>query len=314
VDQAIVAQLTHDGRMTNLELGRRVGVSEKTVRLRVRRLIDQAGLRISATLPGETPASRAVFMVNAKPGQRFALADALAVLPGVEQVLLTTGACDLMVHAAFASDSAALEFFEKHVEASPLVESATSSHVISSVDSRHRADGAFSDVAARVLEIDDVDALLDLACEVAASALGADRALAATLGPDTSPADPLARLRWRGLSSRYVEARARFGGPLSAVLLEQGQHLFVSDALTDPAFKELADLAKAEGYRSVLAVPIHWDDAVRAVLMLYYDSVIPWNEDLVSRTHQLADLIGQRLADLTEPPTARQLPGGRRSA
>ena len=63
-----------------------------------------------------------------------------------------------------------------------------------------------------------------------------------------------------GLTDEYVQeviTRVNEGKTrgVSYRVVESGLHVFVEDALTDPPFHGLHDLVRAQGYRSLLAVP-----------------------------------------------------------
>jgi len=104
IDRQIFELLARNGRMSNLEVARQLGVSEKTVRQRIRRLTERDGMRVAATFDGPTAPSRLIMMVHAEPGQRFSVAERLAELPAVDEVHLTTGSCELVAQASFSSD------------------------------------------------------------------------------------------------------------------------------------------------------------------------------------------------------------------
>jgi DNA-binding Lrp family transcriptional regulator len=287
--------------MSNVELARRVGVSEKTVRLRVARLVEQAGLRFRAELDDDGRATQVVYLVVTGPGKRLEVADRLARLDPVDSVRLTTGAFDIVVEASFDSDAAGLEFYVREVEAGPGVERSTSIHVIKTVRATSAA------IAERLVgfhesaeEASTVEALLDLACDAASDELGADRVFAGLTDRSSSPdRDPLfsPSSRWRGLSSRYIDAlyRNMRANTLVPTLASRGQHLFIADAQTDPIFAPVANLAEAEGFHSFLTLPIRHEDEHLGSLNLYYDHVIPFSAERVSLGQELADAIGKHL-------------------
>ena len=73
-------------------------------------------------------------MLHSEPGQRFAVAARLAGLPEVDEVHLTTGAFELIAQASFASESEALEFYVRHIEAGEGIKSAKSAHIIETIN------------------------------------------------------------------------------------------------------------------------------------------------------------------------------------
>ena len=307
LDGRIMEILGEDGRISNVELARRVGVSEKTVRQRIARLVEHSGLRFHAELDDDGRATQVVYLVTTEPGQRLVVADRLARLPNIDSVRLTTGGYDMVIEASFDSDADALEFFVRDIEAGTGVERSTSLHVIKSVRATGpAANDRFADFNARASTITTIEGLLDLACDVAGSELGTTRVFAGmAVYPESEIAtDPLfsRSLRWRGLSSRYIDAIYRNVRAHSLVptVASRGQHLFVADAETDPLFAQVADLVRAEQFHSFLSLPIRHNEALLGSLNLYYDTVIPFNAERIAQGQELADVVGKHLARLSE--------------
>jgi DNA-binding Lrp family transcriptional regulator len=329
LDKKIYDLLAEDGRMSNLEVAGRVGVSEKTVRQRLRRMIERDGLRIRATLDHEAAPSRLIVLVRAKSGQRFAVADSLAALPEVDDVHLTTGAWELIVLASFDSDSDALEFYVSHIEQALGIEASSSTHVIETINPRAtRRSDHLDQFDAKATAVGSLTELLDLTCDFATTSLGADRVHVAT-GESwlAEPARALSTttLRWRGLSSRYVEeiVKRRAESAVTSNVIEHAQHLFVADAQTDPMFQSVADLVLTEGYHSWLTVPVRDRDTRRGTLTMYWDTIIPHREQLVVQAQELADTLGKHLAsyettsdgvEVTQPATPTRPRAGRRAS
>lgn len=312
IDRRIFDLLARNGRMSNLEVARHLGVSEKTIRQRIRRMTERDGLRVIATLDRPPAPSQLMVMIHADPGQRFAVAARLAALPEVDEIHLTTGAFELIVHASFASDAEALEFYVRQVESGPGVQDAMSVHIIETINPKAGSDrDLFEEFDLRAAQLSNANDLFDLACEMATSHLGTERIVVsgAQMG-QRNPDTPLWQLniRWRGLSSRYIETICTTRLSESVVrptVIERGQHLFVPDAQSDPLFERIADLVASERFHSFLAVPVRCDDTNHGTMNLYYDTVIPFQPDLVARAQQLADLLGKHIArSLKEPVTA----------
>ena len=303
LDRQIFQQLAQDGRMANLEVARRIGVSEKTVRQRVRRLTSEAGMRIIATIDEETDPSRTILLLRSDAGQRFSLAARLAALPEVNKIHLTNGAYELVVEASFASDAEALDFYVRQIESAPGVRASESTHIIETItpQAEHPSD-PFDGFDAKAERLDDLAELIDLACDVAVSRLGTDRIFVSCLEIDSfDPKKPPygSNIRWRGLSSRYIEAVCSVRYSDSVIgpnVFERGQHIFISDAQTDPLFHSLADLAVSEGFHSYLAVPVRSDNANLGTMILYYGRVIPYSVERVAQAQELADLLGKHVA------------------
>jgi DNA-binding Lrp family transcriptional regulator len=302
IDRGIVDQLSRNGRMSNLEVARLLGVSEKTVRQRIRRLMDRDGMRIEAVFDKAPAQSRLVVLLHSAPGQRFAVAGRLAGLPEVDEVHLTTGAFELIAQASFASESEALEFYVRHIEAGEGIQSATSAHIIETINPRTKpAADVFEDFDARAAEVTELRDLLDLTCDYATRQLGTSRIVVSASEVERANLDaPLysTTMRWRGVSSRYIEMLDTIRRSDSVIIpnvIERGQHLFVPDAQTDPLFARMADLVISEGFHTFLAVPVRSDDVRFGTMNLYYDAVIPYRAELVAQAQELADLLAKHV-------------------
>ncbi|MFI6047726.1 AsnC family transcriptional regulator [Nocardia sp. NPDC051321] len=298
LDKQIFGLLAENGRMSNLEVAAQVAVSEKTVRQRIRRLIERDGMRVVATMDRATPPSRLIVLVRVESGQRFVVADRLAALPQVDAVHLTTGAYELIVLASFGSDSDALEFYVRHIEQGPGIGASLSTHVVETITpgTASRVDH-FEQFDKQASKVGSMSELLDLACDVATASLGADRVHVAAgnvWAADPSPST----MRWRGLSSRYVEeilVKSRVEGVVLPNIVKHNQHVFVADARTDPLFRSVTDLVVSEGFHSWMGMPVCNGDTQLGTLCLYWDNIITYREDLVRRAQALADTLGKHL-------------------
>ena len=113
LDRSILRCLHENARMSSAEIARRVGdAPARTVRSRLRRLVDRGLIRMSA---GAVPEAlgfgiRADIVIDVKPGQMDAVAERLGELDQVSYVALSTG--DFDISAAFvATDVNALRTF-----------------------------------------------------------------------------------------------------------------------------------------------------------------------------------------------------------
>ncbi|EFG03848.1 GAF domain-containing protein [Streptomyces clavuligerus] len=320
IDQELVRCLEQDARMTNVALARRLGVSEKTVRTRIARLLGSKAVRLEVVVAegaGERP-SRMLYLVHAEPGHRFEVARSLARRSEVDSVHLSTGAYDLTVLAAFPDDASALEFFVREVEGHPQVRAAQSCHLISEV----AADGSppqtegdpdvdTEQITAFLLRRPapgGAEELLDEACRLATEALSADRALASILDPE---GEELRSTRARGLSASYVDAtisraKEQRGLPVVQKVIETRQHVLVPDARTDRLMAWAHDLVRDEGYVTFLTLPMLSGERVVGVLSLYLDRPTALSDSYVATAQALADHLGMAWGRLerTAPPVS----------
>ena len=108
LDIKIISMLQDDGRVSNTQIARDVGISEGTVRRRLKRLIQDEFLRISALRdPGKMGyASEALIGVQVNPDKIDEVAEDLTRLDEVDWVTITTGAYDVFAWAALQSAEA----------------------------------------------------------------------------------------------------------------------------------------------------------------------------------------------------------------
>ncbi len=108
LDIKIISMLQDDARASNAGIARDVGVSEGTVRRRLRRLIQDEFIRFSALRdPGKMGyASEALIGVQVDPDKIDEVAEDLARLDEVDWVTITTGAYDVFAWAALQSAEA----------------------------------------------------------------------------------------------------------------------------------------------------------------------------------------------------------------
>jgi DNA-binding Lrp family transcriptional regulator len=302
VDRALVAALKRDGRTPNVELAKLVGVSEKTVRGRIARLAEQHGLTITAALAEPEARSRMVYLLQTAPGMRFQVAESLAALPETDQVHLTTGSADVLISASFVDDATALRFQVQTVESHPGVRSAQSCHLIGEIGGPVRPAGPpgprvdLERLAALMIGPhvhDDFDALAETVCDAVMEGLGADRVLIATRPPGVDSGDHTVAKR-RGISERYLEALiariadGRTDGVIKRVWRTR-LHVLLPDARTDPLMAAAHDLVLAEGYVSLLTLPMLYGDSLVATISMYYDQLMAFDDEYVARAQGVAD-------------------------
>jgi Lrp/AsnC family transcriptional regulator, regulator for asnA, asnC and gidA len=99
VDRSLIVQLQHDGRRPYREMARTLGISEGTVRWRVRRLVEEGALRIAAIAdPFRLGYQVQAFMLlRVESGQLERVLEALVAWPEAMYVSSCTGRADLYV-------------------------------------------------------------------------------------------------------------------------------------------------------------------------------------------------------------------------
>ena len=100
IDKNILKLLQEDGRMSYSEIARRIGVPESTVRLRVKRLIEEGIIRKFAALinPFKAGYSIVAFIaVDIEPNKIKRAVEELSKLPEVDVLGIATGAHDVLM-------------------------------------------------------------------------------------------------------------------------------------------------------------------------------------------------------------------------
>jgi len=105
LDRKIISLLQMDGRASNAKIAREVGVSEGTVRRRLRRLIQEDVVKVIAVpnLEKLGYATTALIGLQTGPGKSDAVAEEIAKLEEAHYVAITTGAYDVFIWAGLES-------------------------------------------------------------------------------------------------------------------------------------------------------------------------------------------------------------------
>lgn len=103
LDRQIISMLQADGRCSNREIARNLGVPEATVRYRVRRLTESGLLRITALVEPERLGYTltAVISLQTEAERVPEIAKTLAAFPEVMYLVITTGEFDIILTATF---------------------------------------------------------------------------------------------------------------------------------------------------------------------------------------------------------------------
>ena len=105
LDRRIISLLQMDGRASNAKIAREVGVSEGTVRRRLRRLIQEDVVKVVAVpnLEKLGYATTALIGLQTGPGKSDTVAESIAGLDEAHYVAITTGAYDVFIWAGLES-------------------------------------------------------------------------------------------------------------------------------------------------------------------------------------------------------------------
>lgn len=112
-DKNILRLLQEDGRMSYSEIARRIGIPESTVRLRVKKLIEEGVIRKFAALINPFKAGYnivAFIAVDIEPNKIKRAVEELSKLPEVDVLGIATGAHDVLMQVT-VKDLQELESF-----------------------------------------------------------------------------------------------------------------------------------------------------------------------------------------------------------
>ena len=111
-DLRIAAALAKDGRMPNSEIARRLGVSEGTVRQRLKKLVDAGILKIQAMVNSEEVPKLYPVLIGMKLEgreiERFA--EQINQFPEVQRTMIVTGRYDILISLLLDSHHDLVDF------------------------------------------------------------------------------------------------------------------------------------------------------------------------------------------------------------
>jgi len=126
IDRGIVEALRGDGRANNSAIAAQLGVTEGTVRQRIRKLTDAGVVRISALINPEIISEHQLCLIGIKVTQSKRLevsAEAVTRLPEVRSVAIVTGRYDLLVEVLVDSNHGLIRFLSESLAEVPDIES-----------------------------------------------------------------------------------------------------------------------------------------------------------------------------------------------
>jgi Lrp/AsnC family transcriptional regulator for asnA, asnC and gidA len=131
-DRQIVDLLREDGRRSNVEIARVLGISEGTVRKRVDRLLLSGQLKVVGIADPSVVGygTRVLFLLTVEPARIEAVACLLCDMPEVMSVYHVTGEYDVVVEAVFESDKHLTSFLTERLASIPGMVGSRTSHVL----------------------------------------------------------------------------------------------------------------------------------------------------------------------------------------
>jgi Lrp/AsnC family transcriptional regulator for asnA, asnC and gidA len=132
VDREIIRLLQHDGRSSNTEIGRALGLTETTIRKRISRLVGEGLVNIVAVPTPEAVGmtTSAIIGISVQLADLHRISDLLVACPEVRYVGLSTGRYDVMIEAFFDDHEHLLEFISTKLGGMPGVTSVETSLIL----------------------------------------------------------------------------------------------------------------------------------------------------------------------------------------
>jgi Lrp/AsnC family transcriptional regulator for asnA, asnC and gidA len=131
-DRRIIALLQRDGRTSNVDIARSIGVAEATVRKRIDRLLNEGVIRVVA-LPAVNKLGLEVetaIMLKVDLGQVDRIGEQLAAMKEVRAVKYATGEYDIIMEAVFPSDDDLLHFLTGRLAKIQGIRATATSHIL----------------------------------------------------------------------------------------------------------------------------------------------------------------------------------------
>lgn len=139
VDRQIVALLQRDGRISNVDMARELGLTEGTIRKRLERLLASDAICIRAVI---NPAklgypTRIIVGLQVDLAQVEAAALQLAAIPEIDTVSIVTGTYDMVIEVILPSSDLLLSFLLDKVATVPGVKRTETCHILKIVKRAH---------------------------------------------------------------------------------------------------------------------------------------------------------------------------------
>jgi Lrp/AsnC family transcriptional regulator for asnA, asnC and gidA len=131
-DRQIVRALQRNGRSSNTEIGRALGLTEATIRKRIARLIDDGLVNIVAVPTPQAVGTTmsAIVGISVDLGKLELVSETLSKAPEVRYVGISTGRYDVIVEAFFNDTEHLLTFLSEKLGSLPEVSSVETSIIL----------------------------------------------------------------------------------------------------------------------------------------------------------------------------------------
>ncbi|MBZ0162880.1 MAG: Lrp/AsnC family transcriptional regulator [Notoacmeibacter sp.] len=120
-EQAVLSQLKIDGRMSSVDIARKIGVTEATVRRKMARLLEDPGISIQAVVRPLRSEEGIAALVGLDVAREHItnVAELLATYSFVDNVYVTTGPFDVIMTISMPSTASLFDFLSRELSQIP---------------------------------------------------------------------------------------------------------------------------------------------------------------------------------------------------
>lgn len=139
LDFRIIKNLRTDARRTNTDLAKELGVSEGTIRNRIRRLINDGYMIVVAMMRAHKLGYGTDVSIDVvtEAGKQMEVAQRLSAMESTRYVALVTGTCDIKIAAVFRSNAELYDWLVNEFALVPGIVRSQTSHVIRTLKRVH---------------------------------------------------------------------------------------------------------------------------------------------------------------------------------
>lgn len=139
LDHRIIQSLRTDARRTNTDLAKEIGVSEGTIRNRIRRLINEGYMIVVAMARAHKLGFGTDVSIDivTEAGRQLEVAQRLSEMEAVRYVSIVTGTCDVKIAAVFRSNAELYDWIINDFALVPGIVGSQTSHVLRTLKRVH---------------------------------------------------------------------------------------------------------------------------------------------------------------------------------
>ncbi|WP_291798094.1 AsnC family transcriptional regulator [Brevibacterium sp.] len=306
LDARLIGLLEENPRGSNSSFARELGVSEKTIRVRMERLFSEFDMRIEVSVRDRPrTAARMLYVLSCKVADRFRILNRLTAEAAVQYGYAVTGGAEIALLAGFDDDAEAFKFQHDILEPLDDVEMVLALRLMSEVSSGASSRAmplidpkALNAALLRNTAEMDVQELLAWLSHELVSVFGADRSMAGAFGEPGSV--KLAHRLWHNFPPYYapqilkLSEPDRSPGTINSVAQTQ-RVVYVRDAQESKMFDWARTLIKRVGYRTVVSFPLKYGDSLVGVATLYFDEIRELDDSYTATVQSFLDQVALRL-------------------